>query len=128
MKEGGDRCKALGRLCEEAACRYLGRHGYQIIETNFQLRLGEIDIIARQGDTVAFVEVKARRDRRFGEPFEAVGPRKQAKLRSMAGLWLAAHQQDARYRECQFRFDVVSIIMDAKGDVLELSHLRDAFR
>lgn len=128
MEEGGDRRKALGRLCEEAASRYLSRQGYQIIETNYRLRMGEIDIIARQGDTVAFVEVKARQDRRFGEPFEAVGPRKQAKLRSMAGLWLAAHQQDPRYRECEFRFDVVSIIMDEKGDVLELSHLRDAFR
>lgn len=128
MEEGGDQRKALGRLSEEAACRYLSRQGYHIIETNYRLRMGEIDVIARQGDTVAFVEVKARQDRRFGEPFEAVGPRKQAKLRSMAGLWLAAHQQDEQYRECQFRFDVISIIADKEGGVLELSHLQDAFR
>ncbi|MHB0915293.1 MAG: YraN family protein [Thermoleophilia bacterium] len=118
----------LGRSGEAAAARYLRRRLYSIIETNYRTRYGEIDIIARRGDVVAFVEVKARRSAGFGQPFEAVGPRKQEQLRRMALAWLAARHRDPAFSRCVFRFDVVSIVFRGNGAVERLEHLEDAFR
>jgi putative endonuclease len=111
-----------------SACRHLEERGYHILETNYRSRYGEIDIIARRGELVAFVEVKARRGVRHGAPFEAVGPRKQNQIRRMAHMWVAAHQSDNSCRSCAFRFDVISIILDEAGGVKSLEHMEDAFR
>lgn len=118
----------LGRRGEAAAARYLRRRLYSIVDTNYRTRYGEIDIIARRGDVVAFVEVKTRSGESFGKPFEAVGPHKQEQLRRMALVWLAARQRDPALKECSFRFDVISIAMGAAGRVEHLEHLEDAFR
>lgn len=118
----------LGRSGEAEAVRYLRRRSYEIIETNFRTRYGEIDIIARHGEVVAFVEVKTRHGAAFGRPFEAVGPRKQEQLRRMALSWVARRQGDPAFALCAFRFDVISITVDASGRPLEIVHLEDAFR
>lgn len=118
----------LGRSGEAAAARYLRRRLYSIIEANYRTRYGEIDIIARRGEVVAFVEVKARRGASFGQPFEAVGPRKQEQIRRMALAWLATHQRDPEFNRCVFRFDVISIVFNGNGAVERLEHLVDAFR
>ncbi len=126
--EGGDPRRGRGRRGEQLACRHLLHRGWRIIQTNYSSRYGEIDIIARRGDTVAFIEVKARRDRVMGEPFEAVGRRKQRQIRNMAETWLIARLNSEEYRDCQFRFDVISIILGDDGSAVELNHIEDAFR
>ena len=124
----GDPRRGRGRRGEQLARDHLARRGYDIIQTNFHSRYGEIDIIARKGDIVAFVEVKARRDRSFGEPFESVSPRKQSQIRRMARAWLMVNAHDSAYGDCCFRFDVISIMLDKAGGAIELDHMEDAFR
>jgi putative endonuclease len=90
---------------------------------------GEIDLIGVDGDALVFVEVKARRDgsvRGPEVPALAVGPRKQAKLRSLASAWLRDRGYDVP-RHRTLRFDVVGLRLDAAGRVTEHSHLRAAF-
>lgn len=120
--------RARGRVGEEIARRYLAQQEYSILATNYRSRYGEIDIIVQRGGIVAFVEVKARRDRQYGEPFEAVGPRKQGQIRRMAEMWLAVNDSEPSLADCEFRFDVVSILLDGKGEAAELLHIEDAFR
>lgn len=124
----GDLRLGRGRSGEAWARRHLRDQGYEIIESNYRSRYGEIDIIATRDDIVAFVEVKARRALSHGEPFEAVGPRKQLQIRRMAEMWVAQRQQDPSLRRCSFRFDVISILLDEDGRVASLDHLEDAFR
>jgi Holliday junction resolvase-like predicted endonuclease len=102
-----------GRAGEAIAADHLRQQGYAIID--------------RLGDIVAFVEVKARRDKQFGEPFEAVGPRKQSQIRRMARMWLSEHEGDPFLNSCRFRFDVVSIMLDEHNEMVELLYIEDAF-
>ena len=67
----------LGKSGENYACWELERRGYEILDRRYRTRVGEIDIVARDGETLAFIEVKARRSGRFGPPVEAVGPQKR---------------------------------------------------
>ncbi len=119
----GDHRRALGQSGEDAARQHLESHGYFILQVNFRSRYGEIDIIARRGNIIAFIEVKTRRNRKYGEPFEAVGLRKQNQIRRMAMMWIAAHQGDRGLRECDFRFDVISIMEGRE----EITHIENAF-
>ncbi len=117
-----------GRDGEEIARRYLRRRLYQIMETNYRSRYGELDIIARRGNIIAFIEVKARRDKRLGEPYESVGPRKQAQIRRMASIWLAEHQHDEKIGDYDFRFDVISVMLNEEGAAASIEHIKDAFQ
>jgi putative endonuclease len=92
-----------GRAGEDAAAALLEAAGYRIVARNVRLPGGEIDIIARDGDTVVFVEVKARASRSFGSALAAVDARKRATLRRIAGDWLQIAAPRARAR-----FDVVT--------------------
>lgn len=92
-----------GRAGEEAAAALLEAHGYRIVGRNVRLPGGEIDIIARDGDTVVFVEVKARASASFGSAVGAVDARKRATLRACANDWLQIAAPRARAR-----FDVVT--------------------
>ena len=112
---------ALGRRGEDAAARHYTRLGYRIVARNWRCELGELDLVARRGDVIVFCEVKARRRDRWGQPSEAVDARKQARLRRLAGRWLAEH----RGRAVRVRFDVVSIVLD--GGHSEVRHIPDAF-
>jgi len=116
----------IGRAGEALACRYLQDRAYEILATNYRSRYGEIDVIARRDGIVAFIEVKARASRRYGEPFEAVDARKQNQIRRMAQMWLAENAGDPELRQCDFRFDVVSLRLD--GGIESIEHLEDAFR
>lgn len=98
---------SFGKIGEEIAGDYLEHQGYQIIDSNFRTRFGEIDIIARDGDVWVFVEVKARRGISFGLPEEAVTFRKQNKIVRQA----LAYIKEKKLGEISWRIDVVSIIM-----------------
>ena len=113
--------KRAGDRGEELALRYLTARGYTLLRRNYRTRHGELDLIMRRGGTIVFVEVKLRRTTGFGHPLEAVTPRKRAKIRSMAELYLAKHKPDFE----ELRFDVVGIL--AAGREPEIEHVRDAF-
>ncbi len=114
--------RALGDAGEDIACQYLQDHGFTIADRNWRSRSGELDIVARKGGVTVFVEVKARRGRTFGEPEEAVTPTKARRIRGLATEYLASGA-----RSPEVRFDVISIMLDAEGNLLELRHIPDAF-
>jgi putative endonuclease len=97
--------QALGRAAEDRAADALLARGYVILARRYRTRHGEIDIVARDGDTTVVVEVKARLTGEFGTAAEAITPQKQRRLISMAKDYLARH--DLLERPC--RFDVVAI-------------------
>ena len=118
MSAGRASGHALGRQGEAAAARELRRAGLEILEVGFRSRLGEIDLIAREGETIVFVEVKARVGRRFGEGADAVTRRKRHRMAQTALDYLARH----RLTGCPCRFDVVSIQLedgDARVEVFQ---------
>lgn len=112
---------ALGRRGERIAERHLKRRGYRILERNFRAAGAEIDLVAMDGETLVFVEVKTRRTARAGMPEEAVNQRKRRHLRRAAEIYALGHRAHDR----AMRFDVVAIREDDAGRHLEL--LRDAF-
>jgi putative endonuclease len=101
---------ALGKTGEDLACRELTRRGYEILARRWRLRAGEIDIIARDGHTIVFVEVKARVGGDFGAPAEAVSRAKQRRIAQLAAMFLARN----RLSDCRCRFDVVSVDVGAR--------------
>jgi putative endonuclease len=109
----------LGRHGEDLAARHLVGAGLAVLARNWRCEVGEIDIVARDGNTLVIVEVKTRRSTAFGTPAEAVTPRKADKLRDLALAWLQRHPGDGG----GLRFDVVSIVVPRNGRT-ELSHLR----
>ena len=110
-----------GDLGEEIASRYLTRKGYRIVERNYRTRRGELDVIARQRDTLVIVEVKLRRGTAFGDPLDAVTPRKQRSIRLITEEYLAEREPD--YQE--LRFDVLGILL--LGGRPGITHVEDAF-
>jgi putative endonuclease len=112
---------SLGRWGEEEAVRFLRRLGMTIVERNLRTPVGEIDIVARQGKTLVFVEVKTRRSDAFGTPQEAVGPTKQRQIIRTA-LW---YMGDGKGRGMQPRFDVVAVRPEPQGARVE--HIVNAF-
>lgn len=110
----------LGDKGEGLAASYLRKNGYKIIKQNFKTRIGEIDIIAMEEDTLVFVEVKTRESIAYGKPFEAVNYFKKRKIANVAMLYLKKLNE---IPPC--RFDVVSIYYDRGKPECEL--IRDAF-
>jgi putative endonuclease len=100
----------LGKQAEDLACRELRRRGYEILARGYRTRMGEIDIVARDGTTVVFVEVKARRSNRCGAPAEAVTRWKQARIARLALDYLL--RRGWLDRPC--RFDVVGVLLPEK--------------
>lgn len=123
MRGGADRRRQLGHAGEEAAAAYLRDQGYAILARNFRCRFGEVDIVARQGATLAFIEVRTRRSTAYGLPEESIGERKRARLRRLAAYYL----QRNGLCEVACRFDVVAVTTDREGRVQGLKHLTDAF-
>lgn len=113
----------LGRRGEELAARYLARHGLVVLERNVRSRLGEVDIVAREGGTLVFVEVKARGADARDPPEAAVDARKRARLARLALGYLAAR----RLGEAPCRFDVVAVTVGADREALGVRHHRGAF-
>lgn len=96
---------AVGRYGEDAAAEYLAAAGWQVLDRNWRGQGGELDIVALQGEDLVVVEVKTRSGTGYGHPAEAVTPAKLARVRRLAGQWLAAH--DLRPRGV--RVDVVAV-------------------
>jgi putative endonuclease len=109
----------VGRNGEDAAAAWYEAAGFTVLDRNWRVREGEIDIIAKRGGALVFCEVKTRRSDAFGTPAEAVTPRKQQRLRSLAGQWLGAHRERADV----LRFDVAAVSPNGRGgwivDVIE---------
>lgn len=103
-----DNRQILGKTGENLACAELERRGYAILAKRYRSRHGEIDIVSRDGDTIAFVEVKARTSEQFGGGAAAVTPWKQRRIAQMAADYLARH----RLHDRPCRFDVVTVEMD----------------
>jgi putative endonuclease len=106
----------FGKSGEDLACRELERRGYAIIARRYRCRAGELDIIARDGRTVVFVEVKARHDRTFGAAADAIGRVKRRRIVRLALEYAMRH----RLIDCPCRFDVVTVQLDAGGPVIEV--------
>lgn len=113
--------KELGKKGEELALRFLKKRGYRIIERNYVCKMGEMDIIAKEKDTLAFVEVKTRTSTLFGPPQLAVNSMKQRQLSKVALNFLKEKQLE----DVKARFDVVAILIGPKGEEIEL--IKDAF-
>ena len=107
----GDVRQALGKDGEDQACRELERRGYVILARRYRLRMGEIDIVARDGRTVVFVEVKTRTGDAFGGGAAAVGAWKQRRIGMMAAHFLNRY----RLTDAPCRFDVVTVDVRPSG-------------
>ena len=95
----------LGRSGERIAVDFLKINGYDIISTNFRNKIGQIDVIAKDNETICFVEVKTRRNQRFGQPTEAIELSKQRKISQVALMYL----KENKLLNSPARFDVISI-------------------
>lgn len=109
--------KVEGCKGELLAEQYLKKQKYKILEKNYRNKIGEIDIIAKDKDTLVFVEVKARESAIFGRPCEAVTPYKQNKIRGVASYYLMTKRQS----DADCRFDVVEVMGE------EVNHIKNAF-
>jgi putative endonuclease len=112
----------FGKSAEDRACEELRRRGYAILARRYRTRVGEIDIVARDGAVVVFVEVKARADDHCGHPAEAVTDWKQRRIAAMATDYLTRH----RLHQAPCRFDVVAIT-GADGEPQRVEVIREAF-
>jgi putative endonuclease len=112
---------SLGKTGEDLACRELKRRGYAIVARRYRRRMGEIDIVCRDGKTTVFVEVKARERAAFGAPAEAVTASKRRRIVALAADYLARH----RLADRPCRFDVVSIHFGTGAPVVDI--IQNAF-
>lgn len=110
-------------LGEDTAAGMLAGKGMKVLARNWRCRFGELDLVAGDGDTLVFVEVKCRSRAELYDPALAVDRRKQFRLRRLAEAYLAA--EAPAYRDC--RFDVVSVVAGSGGRPARLIHLVDAF-
>lgn len=114
--------RARGRAAEDLAVEHLVAHGYVLVARNVLLDPGELDLVARDGDTLCFVEVKARENALCGLAVEGIGPRQRRRIVRAATLYLALHRWDG---PC--RFDVLGLDRDAATGEWRYTLLRDAF-
>jgi putative endonuclease len=111
----------LGTSSESFAAQFLDQHGYEIIARNFRVRHKEIDIIARQDNTIAFVEVKARSGAGCGHPLEAITWKKRREIAQVASAWIDRHG-DPRFI---YRFDAIAVVW--RGHVHTIEHIENAW-
>ncbi|WP_435203479.1 YraN family protein [Janibacter sp. GS2] len=111
MTEEAPARAAVGAAGEELAQRYLTHRGMVLLDRNWRCREGEIDLVLRDGDWIVVCEVKTRRSSSFGDPLEAITRAKLARLRRLAGCWLAEHPMGVR----GVRLDVVGLLRHPDG-------------
>ncbi len=114
--------KSTGKSGEDIAEKFLIEKGYEIIKRNFRFGKGEIDIIAKDGDYLVFVEVKSRKNYNYGEPEYAITKSKQRQLKRMAEGYFYVNG----IQEQLCRFDVITIVGE-KEDELKINHIINAF-
>ena len=117
------RREPLGDSGENLAAEYLRGIGFKILERQHSSRIGELDLIARDDDTIVFVEVKTRKSTMAGLPVEAVTPQKQLQITRAALVYLKQNG----LLECRTRFDVVAILLPDDSDKPQITHYRNAF-
>ena len=110
-----------GMQAQQLAESHLADKGYRILERNYRIRTGEVDIIAQHGNYIVFVEVKFRRSVDFGYPRESVGIAKQQRIIRTAMHYIAVRNIDG----LDFRFDVIEVL--AQGGKVEINHIENAF-
>jgi len=114
----------LGKIGEDAAMKHILNLGMKPLAKNFRVgRLGEIDIIAKDGDTLCFIEVKARRGDRYGTPAEAVSYAKRNTITRIAQIYADRHG----IYDTPLRFDVIEVYMNPDSSIKSVEHIRDAF-
>jgi putative endonuclease len=113
----------FGKRSETDAVMHLKNLGYKILQTNYRNRLGEIDIIAKDRDTIAFVEVKARKSKTYGNPKWAITPKKQRKISMVALSYLKATRQI----DAKARFDVVTVTLRSEDTTSTIDVIKNAF-
>lgn len=114
--------KQIGKLGEDLAVDYLKSNGYNILQRNYRNRIGEIDIIAYDGDVLCFIEVKTRKNENFGSGFYAISQSKQRKIAQTALTYIKAHNK----LEGDFRFDAIAVML-GEGNNPEMSLIKNAF-
>lgn len=114
--------KRTGVIGEKEAAKLLKKQGYKILETNYRCPLGEIDIIAKEKDTVVIVEVRTKRSRRFGTPEESVNATKRAKLIELANYYLQRKNQQNKF----WRIDVVAVEMGNGDKISRIEIIKNA--
>lgn len=114
--------QALGKLGERIAERWLRKHGYTILARRFKFGRRDIDLVAQRENSIAFVEVKARKGDAFGDPVEAVHHRKQRELSKSAQVWIERHGRDGE----AYQFDVVGVLV--ADDSVKIKHVTNAFQ
>lgn len=112
--------RATGRHAEDLAATELQNKGYNILERNFANRFGEIDIIANDGDTLVFVEVKGKIGTEFGLPEEMISRGKLSKIRNMANVYM-----EGKSLPC--RIDVIAVILGPTNDLVRLTHYENVY-
>ena len=117
-----DARRVVGQHGEDAAAAWYAAAGYEVLDRNWRVREGELDLVVGNAATVAFCEVKTRRGDAFGLPAEAVTARKRQRIRLLAGRWLATHTTTAPL----LRFDVAAVLPDGRGGWL-VDVFTDAF-
>jgi putative endonuclease len=123
-----DSRRRTGAIAEDFVARRLAAAGWEIVERNARTRHGEIDVVARQGRTLVFIEVKgARQGTRFGpeRPILSIDFRKQQRVRRLATAWMAERRDLPPYDE--IRFDAVGVTLDHAGRAVEVDYVKGAF-
>jgi putative endonuclease len=118
----------IGRVAEDLVAARLAASGWEILERNARTRFGELDIVARDGRTLVFVEVKAGREgSAFGpeRPILGVDHRKQQRIRRLATAWMSERRDAPYYAE--IRFDAVGVTFDYAGRTIDVEHIQGAF-
>jgi putative endonuclease len=122
-RDAGDGRDALGRRGEAEAEKHLRGLGYRIVGRRERVLRGDIDLVAVDGRTVVFVEVRSRTGTEHGHPAETVGPQKQRRIAELATAYIRRH----RLEDCQVRVDVVTVTFDAAGGPPVVEHFQNAF-
>lgn len=112
--------RQTGYLAENLAVKALEKKGYLILETNFSNRFGEIDIIAKDKDTLVFVEVKAKKGLDYGSPEEMISRGKLRKVQNMASIYMKGESLSCR-------IDVVAIVLSEENELLRLTHYENVY-
>ncbi len=115
--------KTLGDRGEDLAARFLERSGWTVVDRNFRMGRKEIDLIARRGGVVAFVEVKTRAGSGYGHPLEAITWKKRREIQQVAAAWVDRKGSPGE----SYRFDAVAVLIGGGGEP-RIEHVEDAWR
>jgi len=115
--------KPLGDRGEELAARFLEQRGWTVVHRNFRMGRKEIDLVARRGEVVAFVEVKTRGGRGYGHPLEAITWKKRREIQQVASAWIDRFGKPGDV----YRFDAVAVLVEGGGPPV-VEHVEDAWR